>query len=674
MVKRPSVFHPVATTLMIAAIVVLAGLPYSGYAQNRPAPQVENFELTFQQGDPSFAGFDVPLQSPNLFQVMRQSGIDVDQMIATAGYSVDWLLTRTGKTTDFILDRSQVSAQFLLNASGNSSDWLITRTRKDADWILSQSGHDILWLLNRTGGTADQLLEWAGKDADWLLGQLGKDADWILERSGYSISTMLGWANTGSTWVANKVKDILCGNLDGTARRVCNAPIDLVKDSISKLIGLVDESADWWLDEAGKDIDWLIGRAGKNADWMLSEASKSRPWLWDKLGHDADWLLTKAGKSKSWLLTLTGNNVDWLLAGAGYSTSWLFQQIGGTADWLLDETNHDADWLLDQIGWRLDEAELTFAVHLQLQVVTSSGIEVSYDGASQLQYVPGTPNTPMYDRRVVILGGNFEVAEGLGATNLGVTVTYRDPTGIAATASGDIGVLNQDLAITIDSGRRLNRRNRHSDGWLMTFCVPLKTIIAALLVEVPPASAAALALVPDIMMQAIGDVGYRFGNERVNPDMARIEIITLPQPQSFYEFLMRYQGQIDIDAKLNSVSWGFAWGLPCTLGAGISMGFDIPGGRTLAELGPAPIGAQSPVRFQLRAPSDWQAAPTRPPAPRPGTSRPVTPVRPPPQTQPQPIPQPAEPTSPQSLPIQPLEEQEQPRQPQQFEPAKTDKQ
>jgi len=117
MVKWPSVFHPVATTLMIAAIVVLAGLPYSGYAQNRPAPQVENFELTFQQGDPSFVGFDVPLQSPNLFQVIRQSGIDVDQMLATAGYSVDWLLTRTGKTTDFILDRSQVSAQFLLNAS-----------------------------------------------------------------------------------------------------------------------------------------------------------------------------------------------------------------------------------------------------------------------------------------------------------------------------------------------------------------------------------------------------------------------------------------------------------------------------------------------------------------------------------------------------------------------------
>ena len=253
---------------MIAAIVVLAGLPFSGYAQNRPAAQLENFERTFQQGDPSFAGLDVPLQSPNLFQVMRRSGIDVDQMLATAGYNVDWLL--------------------------------------------------------------------------------------------------------------------------------------------------------------------------------------------------------------------------------------------------------------DQLGWRLDEAELTFALHLQLQVVTSRGIEVSYDGASQLQYVPGTPTTPMYDRRVVILGGNFKVAEGLGATNLGVTVTYRDPSGITATASGDIGVLNQDLAITIDSGRRLNRRNRHSDGWLMTFCVPLKVIIAALLVEVPPASAAALALVPDVMMQAIGDVGYRFSNEWVNPEMGRV--------------------------------------------------------------------------------------------------------------------------------------------------------
>lgn len=29
--------------------------------------------------------------------------------------------------------------------------------------------------------------------------------------------------------------------------------------------------------------------------------------------------------------------------------------------------NRDADWLLDQLGWRLDEAELTFALHLQLQ-------------------------------------------------------------------------------------------------------------------------------------------------------------------------------------------------------------------------------------------------------------------------------------------------------------------
>lgn len=673
MVKPPSVFHPVAMTLMIPAIVVFAGLPYACYAQNRPAPQVENFQLSFQQGDPSFAGFDVPLDSPNLFEVIRQSGVDVDQMLATAGYSVDWLLSRTGKTTDLILDRSQVSAQFLLNASGNTADWLITRTNKDADWILSRSGHEILWLLNRTGGTADQLLEWADKDADWLLDQLDKDADWILDRSGYSISTMLGWANTGSTWVANKVKNILCGNLGGAAKSVCNASVNAVEDSISKLVGLIDRSADWWLDEADKDIDWLLGRAGKNADWMLSEASKSRPWLWDELGRDADWLLTKAGKSKSWLLTLTGNNVDWLLAGAGYSTSWLFQQIGGTADWLLDRTNHDADWLLDQIGWRLDEAELTFTVHLQLQVVTSSGIDLSYDGASQLQYVPGTPNTPKYDRRVVILGGNFKVAEGLGATNTSVSVTYRDPTGITATASGDVGVLNQDLAITIDSGRRLNRTNRHSDDWLMTFCIPLKLIISALLVEVPPASAAALELVPDVMMQAIGDVGFRFGNERVNPAMGNIEIITLPQPQSFYEFVMGYQGQIAIDAKLNSGSWGFAWGLPCTLGVGISMGFDIPGGQTLVEAGPVAVSAQTPVRFQLRRPSDWQVAPPRPPTRRPGTLRPVTPVQPPPQIQPQPVPQPAEPTSPPPTSTQPIEQQEQPRQLQQFEPEKTDK-
>ena len=163
-------------------------------------------------------------------------------------------------------------------------------------------------------------------------------------------------------------------------------------------------------------------------------------------------------------------------------------------------------------------------------------------------------------------------------------------------------------------------------------------------------------------MQAIGDVGFRFGNEWVNPAMGEIEIITLPQPQSFYEFMMRYQGQIDIDAKLNSASWGFAWGpVPCTVGVGISMGFNIPGGRTLAEAGPVAVSAQAPVRFQLRRPSDWQVAPPRPPTPRPGTPQPVTPVRPPPQTQPQPVPQPAEPVSPQPAPTQTVEQQEQPR-------------
>lgn len=661
MAKLFEQFRPVATTLMIAAIVALVGLPDSGNAQNRPAPQVESFELLFQHGDPSFVGFDLPLQSPNLFDIIRRSGIDVDQLLSNSGQSIDWLMTETGTTTDFVLEHSGATAELLLDLSGHTADWLIEAAGKDADWILSQSGKSIRWLLDRTGGTADQLLEWADMTRDMLLDLLDKDADWILDRSGKTISTMLGWTGEGASWVADIVKDVACGSLGGAARSACNEGIDLVADSISELVGKIDRSADWWLDKAGKDIDWLIDKAGKDADWMLSEANKTRTWLWNEIGHDADWLLGKADKTKSWLLTLTGNNVEWLLAGSGRNTNWLFQQIGGTVEWLLEQTHRDADWLLAQIGWRMDQAELTFNLHLQFQAVTGSGIELRYDGASQLQYVPGTPNTPKYDRRVVVLGGNIKAAEGFAATNTSVTVTYKDPTGISVSQGGDVGILNQDLAITIDDGRRILRNTRHSDDWLITFCIPLKLIISAILVEVPPASVAALELVPDVMMSLNGDAGIRFRNEQVVPPMGRIEIITLGQARPSYDFLMQYGSQAVTDAKLGGGSWGFAWGLPCTLGAGISMGYDIRGGQTLAESDPAGIGARATVRFALSLPPDRQP-PSRPPPPGPGTPGAVTPVRPPPQSLPAPgtqpvTPQPTQAIEPQTQPqvVQPME-------------------
>jgi hypothetical protein len=275
----------------------------------------------------------------------------------------------------------------------------------------------------------------------------------------------------------------------------------------------------------------------------------------------------------------------------------------------------------------------------------------------------------MYDRRVVILGGNIKAAEGFAASNTGVTVTYKDPTGITVSQGGDVGMLNQDLAITIDDNRRIFRNTRHSDDWLMTFCIPLKLIISALLVEVPPASAAALGLVPDVMMSLNGDAGIRFRNEETLPAMSRVEIITLGQPRPSYEFLMQYGGQAVNDAKLNGGSWGFAWGLPCTLGAGISMGYDIAGGQTLAESAPAGIGAQTMVSFSLRPPSDRQAQPGRPPV-RPGTPGTVTPVRPPPQSLPGPVPQPAEPGTPQ--PTGPIEQAPAPE-PQPIERVEKDK-
>ena len=625
MALRRSLFRHVAMTLIVVAIVVSIGLPAVSVAQ-APAPQRVDFELGYQQGNPSFSGFSWPWQSPNLFTVIRQSGIDVDQLLATSGHDIDWLLTTIGKDTDFLLERSGMTADLLLDAAGESTEWLIGQSGNNADWMLQSSGKSITWLLDRTGGTADQLLDWAGKDADWLLDILDKDVDWILERSGKSKTNIVSWADKSNNWVAGIVKDVLCSNL-GAGRSACNSGVDLVKDSLSQLMGKIDRSAEWWLDEVGEDADWLLGKAGKNSHWMLAEAGKTRTWLWNELGYDADWLLTKAGQSKSWLLTLMGHNVDWLLAQTNHSNSWLFAQLGGTADWLLTQTNRDADWILEQVGWRMQDAELVVSAILELQVVTGTGVELTYPGASQLQYLPGTPQTPRYARRIAVWQGSIKAVEGLGASNPSIAVTYTDPTGITASASGDAGMFNQDLAITIDDERRVYRAIRHADGWLVTMCIPLKEIITALLVELPPASAAALVLVPDIMMQVNGDVGYRLENEQLQPGMGPIAQFNLSQPQPYYEFVMGYGAQVYSDAKMNGGSWGFAWGLMCGPGVGISMGYQIPGGQTLVEAGPGTVSDQVLVRFPLATPSDMPkdtSPPTSPgagttPSPRPGT-------------------------------------------------------
>ena len=438
MAARFSTVRNVATTLVVAAAVVCLGWPTPGAAQSRPPPQRIDFELGYEHGQPSFEEVRWPWQSPDLFLVLRQSRIDVDQLLAASGHDIDWLLARIGKDADFLLERSEATATLLLGAADKSTDWLIDELGKDADWILDKNGLTIDWLLTRTGGTVDQLLAWSGKDADWLLDRLGEDADWILERSGKSKSNIIGWANKSNDWVARVVKRALCSHL-GAGRGPCEGGVDLVKDSLSKLMGKIDRSADWWLDEVGEDIDWLLAKAGKSNAWMLNQAGKSRTWLWNELGHDADWLLGKAGKTRGWLLTLTGRNADWLLANAGQTNSWLFARLGGTAEWLLAELNRDADWVLAQVGWRMQDAELIVSALLQLQVVTGTGVELAYPGGVQLQYLPGTPQTPRYDRRIGVWAGDLKAIEGFGSSYAGVTATYTDPTGVTASAGGDAG-------------------------------------------------------------------------------------------------------------------------------------------------------------------------------------------------------------------------------------------
>jgi hypothetical protein len=660
MAQLLSRIRSVVTIVAVSTVVVLAGLaaPAVTHAQNTQTQQ-QNFQFHYQIGDPSFVGFDWPWQSPNLFQVLQDSGVDVDALLQASGHGIDWLLANTGTTTEFLLERSQVSVEFLLNASGQTTDWLIGELGKDADWILDQAGHGSDWLLTRSGAATDQLLAWADKDADWLLGQLDKDVDWLLDRTGHNVSWMLNRAGKGSSWVASQVKGILCSHLSGMAKSGCNATVDAVKNSVSKLLGLLDRTGAWWLNRADKSVDWLLGAAGRNTDWMLSQAGRNRTWLWEKLGKDADWLLAHTGKTKSWLLTLVGHDADWLLQRAGQGNSWLFQRLGKNASWLLQQTNHDADWVLEQIGWRMSEAELRFTLQLQLQVVTSTGLELSYPGAAQIQYVPGTPQTPEYERRIAVLTGQIKAAEGLGATNAGVALTYTDPTGVSFSQTGDAGVFNQDMAITIDTSRRIFRDTRHADGWLLTLCIPLKEIISALLVEVPPAAATTLLLVPDVMMQINGDVGIRLRQEQVTPAMGQIDTIRFSQPQPAYEFQMNYSGNRYADARLNGGSWGFAWGLMCGPGVGISMGYDIPGGQTLAEAGPGAMSDQQSVRFVLPPPSDWQRQPRPPTRPLPG--RTPLPIQPSPQ--PQPV-QPVQPITPQpsTQPVQPTEDQPPPMQ------------
>jgi hypothetical protein len=613
-----SILRPIVTIPAVAAAVALIGLATATSAQTRqPPPQRVDFELGFQYGNPSFAGFSWPWQSPDLFDVLRQSNIDVDELLERSGRDIDWLLGAIGKDVDWLLEQSGMTADDMLVAADKSTDWLIDFLDKDADWILATSGNSIDWLLDRTGGTSDQLLAWADKDADWLLDLLGKDADWVLSKAGRSKSNIISWANKSNTWVANLIKDVLCSNLR-IGKTACKKSVDAVSSSLSKLMGLIDKDADWWLDEVGEDIDWLLLKTGKSADWTLSQAGKSRSWLWTQLGQDADWVLAKTGKTKGWLLTLTGRSADWLLGKAGYTRGWLLARLGGTADWVLMRTGHGADWVLEQVGWRMRDATLIVGALLELQVVTGEGMDLGYPAATQLQYLPGTPATPRYDRRIGAFAGELKVVEGLGSSHASVTVTYTDPTGLTASAGGDAGMFNQDLAIIVEDERRVFWPTRHADGWLVTMCIPIKEIIAALLAEVPPAAAAVLVLLPDIMMQVNGDVGYTLENEQLSPAVGQIVQFNLPQPQRYYEFVMQYTAQIKSDARMTGGSWGFAWGLMCGPGFGISLGYNIPGGETLREAGPIGIGDQELIRFALAPPSDMPIQQPPPREPRPG--------------------------------------------------------
>lgn len=610
-------------TVLVASVLAIVGMPVVTDAQVRqPPPQRIDFELGYQHGDPSFDGFSWPWQSPDLFDVLRQSNIDVDRLLQTAGRDIDWLLAQIGKDTAWLLERSQLTSGALLEATGRSADWLIGRLGKDADWILQASGHSIGWLVDRTGATADELLGYAGKDADWLLDQLGKDVGWILQRSGHDKEDIIAWAGKSNDWVVGVVKRDLCGNL-GIGKGACERGVDLVKGSLSKLMGKISRSADWWLDEVGEDADWLLEKAGKTNDWMLAEAGKSRAWLFSKLNRDADWLLAKTGHTKAWLLQQSGRSVDWLVEQAGYNNAWVFKQLGGTNQWLLATANRDADWVLAQVGWRMQDAELVLTALLELRVVNSEGVQLTYPGAAQLQYLPGTPQTPRYDRRILVGAGDLMAVEGLGSSNASITATYTDPTGITVSAGGDAGMFNQDVAIIIETNRRVGQTSRHADGWLITMCIPLKEILAAVLAEVPPAAAAVLVLLPDIMMQVNGDVGYRLSNEQVLPPAGQIVQFNLPQPQRYYDFNMQWGGQVSADARLKGGSWGFAWGLMCGPGFGISLGYKIPGGETLVRAGPNPVRDTVLVRFPLAAPSDWG----RPP-PAPGTVAPGTGISP----------------------------------------------
>lgn len=612
-------------------------------------PQLQEFELSFRDGSPVVKEFEKRLgPSPNLFDALRDEGYDIDRLLDESGKDIDWLLKASKTSIDVVIEKSDVASAELLTAAGHDADWLLFRLQKDRDWIIEKADRDLAWLLVQADASATKLLDWARQDADWLLGRLGQDVDWVLSRAGRDIPWMLDKADKGTDWVAGKVRDIICGHIKySIPKATCKKGIDLIAGSLSKLLDRAGKDADWWLDESGKDVDWLLVAIGKDADWLLQEADKDKVWLLGELGKDADWLVGQAGRDTAWLLAALEEDTDWLLEKAERNRAWLFRQLGQDARWALRELDKDADWMLAQLGWRMEEADLRFTAVFRLEAVTSRGIVLDYEGTAQVANAPGAAQPWTYLRRIGFGKGTLAAAEGLGASNGTATWTYTDPTGLSVSAGGDIGILNQDMAIVLDEERQLHELTRHADEWLLTLCIPVGKIIAALLVEVPPAAAAALLLVPDIMMPIDGDAGFWLRNEVVDPQPGTTDAFTLGEPQRFISFPVTWSAQAFKDTEIKGATFGFAWGLPCTLGVGISVRHEIEGGQTVFESGPFMISGETTVRIALPAPpGDW-AQPGPQPLPRPGpTTLPERPVRPDQPIQQPPPTQPAAPTKP----------------------------
>lgn len=246
---------------------------------------------------------------------------------------------------------------------------------------------------------------------------------------------------------------------------------------------------------------------------------------------------------------------------------------------------------------------------------------------------------------------------GLGAFNASAAVTYKDPTGVNVQGTVDPGIFNQDLAIMVGEGQSLYDTTRHSDDWLVTVCVPLKLIAAAASITVPPASVAALLLVPDLIIQVSGTGGYFLAEETVTPQPGQIMRTVVP-----FQRKLRLPVQYSSGARqyldTENTTWGLAVGLPCGPGIGASATIPIEGYSMVERV---PLQAVAEVEIDL--PISALTAPPRPPAqpmPRPKPGQPIRqqpPAQVTPEVTPQVSPQVQPETAPQVSPTQPETEQ-----------------